>query len=110
MARAAVLGDALAIAGRMRAIMTTEASGKVCVSEIVWISSPGNFQFGKNVAVVDCKNRLAGLMDVFRTACGEVHVVLLIKTSEGQRYLSRCFLLRGIVLFQQLQSLFLDEG
>src|SRR5215469_8195176 len=110
MAGAAVLRDALAIAGRVGAVVTTKAPGEVRVSQIIWIGSPGNFQFWKRVAAVDRKNGLARLTDIFRTLCGEVGIVLLIKTSKGQRYLSGCFLLRGIGLLQHCHPLFFHEG
>ena len=49
-------------------VMTTETPREIGVPEIVRISSPTHFQFGKNVAIVDRQYGLGCLLYVLRPA------------------------------------------
>src|SRR5579862_2227561 len=108
MATVTVLGNGLAIPGSVRAVMTTETSGKVHVAQVVRISAPQNLQIWEHVTAINPKNGPARLLDVFRTVYVEVGIVLLIKINE-RRWQSRgCFCTCRVVYLQQLHTLLLD--
>ena len=81
----AFLSDRFSAAARVRAVMAPEATRKIRVTQVVRIGAPRDFQVRKDVAIVNRKNRLTSLIDVFGTLCVNVGVLLLVKVGE------RCF-------------------
>src|SRR5580704_14486547 len=110
MASVAFLSDRLTLARCVRAVMTTETSWKIHVAQVVRISAPSNLQLRENVAVVDRKNSVTSLTNIFRSICVQIGVVLLIKANEPGRYFRGRLCACRIVCLQQLQALPLDVG
>jgi hypothetical protein len=61
----AVLADGLlAIRGRVRCVVTAKAAGRVRVSQVIGIGAPGHVHVGEDIAVVNCQNGVARLLNV----------------------------------------------
>src|SRR6516162_10476344 len=88
--------------------MTTEASWKVRVAQIIGISTPCDFHVRKHISIVDRKNGLPCLTDVLGTLSVEVRIVLLIKGDKFSRQFVGCLLAGVVACFQQFNALLLD--
>ena len=62
MASGTVIGDGLAIGARVTAIMAAEAARRIDVAKVIRLCAPGHTHVGEDVAQVDIRHFLAGLL------------------------------------------------
>ena len=88
--------------------MTTEASWKVSVAQIIGVRTPRDLEIREYISIVNCKNCLTRLIDGLRALSVEVWIVLLIKGNELSRQFVGCFLGGGVVCLQHFNAFLLD--
>src|SRR5205814_10596619 len=75
----AILGDGLAGCRGMASIMAAETAGTIDVTKIIEICSPGDFQIGENIALVDGQERCTGGLDLRSALVGDFGICLPIE-------------------------------
>src|ERR1035438_3941823 len=78
----AVLRDTLAVLGVVSAIVAAEAAGVVGVPDVDRVRAPGNFHFGKDVAVPDGQHLFGGGRDFGLPLGVDRRVVVLVVLEE----------------------------
>jgi len=109
MACGTIIGDSLAVGAGMTSIVAAEAAGRVIVAKIIGMNSPGDMHVGKDVAQVNCRNFIARLLHQSTPRLIDLWVIGAIEIVEVGGYVLPCHIAGGIIHFEKLDRLFLNE-
>ena len=94
----------------MAVVMTSEASGPVTVSDVVWIGRPVNFHRGKDVSVVNGEDGIYGLFNLGFLILHNFRVVPGIISFDRLPDFFVDVLMIVILFYQCVQGKLLDPG
>src|SRR5580658_2643760 len=108
-ARAAVLRHLLPIGAGMAVVVTSEASGRVCMPDVIRICAPGDLHRRKYIPVIDSEQVSRGRRHFRLAFFINGRISLPIESLQCLRYPGGRRFPAGVILLQDLHTLLPDE-